>query len=80
MTTTSAIAARINPGAPISSAKPVLGKAVDVGMIVCVELAIWVKAAPRVAVAGLDVAVSVAVACAITGVFVGGTVLVTAAV
>ena len=49
-------------------------------MIVWVEFAIWVKAAPSVAVAGLDVAVSVAVAWAITGVLVGGTVFVTAAV
>ena len=80
ITTTSAIAININPGPPTSSAKPVFGKAVEVGKIVCVELAIWVKAAPRVAVAGLDVAVSVAVACAMTGVLVGGTVFVTAAV
>jgi len=78
MTPTSAIAARIKPGAPISSAKPVLGKAVDVGMIVCVEFAIWVKAAPKVTVAGLAVAVNVDVASAITGVLVGGTVLVIA--
>ena len=64
----------------MSSAKPVLGNAVDVGMIVCVETAIWVKAAATVTVAGLDVAVNVAVASAITGVLVGGTVFVTAAV
>ena len=40
------------PGSPTSSAKPVLGKAVDVGMTVCVETASWVKAAATVAVAG----------------------------
>jgi len=40
MTTTSATASSINPGAPTSSAKPVLGKAVDVTTIVCVETAI----------------------------------------
>ena len=49
ITTTSASAARIKPGAPTSSAKPVLGNAVEVGMIVCVETAIWVNAAPTVA-------------------------------
>ena len=74
------MAIAINPGAPTSSAKPVLGKAVEVGMIVWVELAICVKAAATVAVAGLVVAVNVAVAAAITGVLVGGTVFVTAAV
>ena len=38
MTSTSAIKSR--PGAPASSMKPVLGRAVDVAMIVCVETAI----------------------------------------
>ena len=80
ITATSAIATRINPDAPRSSAKPVLGSAVEVGMIVCVETAICVKAAATVAVAGSDVTVNVAVASAMTGVFVGGTVSVTAAV
>lgn len=65
------------PGIPTSSAKPVLGRAVEVGMIVCVETAICVKAAPTVAVAGFAVALIVALACATTGVFVGGTVEVT---
>ena len=74
------MATSIKPGAPKSSTKPVLGSAVEVGIMVCVETAIWVKAAPTVAVAGFDVAVNVAVASAITGVFVGGTVFVTAAV
>jgi hypothetical protein len=45
-------------------------------MIVCVETAIWVKAAPTVAVAALAVGLGVRVASAITGVLVGGTVFV----
>ena len=49
-------------------------------MIVCVETASWVNAAPMVAVAGFDVAVTVVVACAITGVLLGAIVFVTAAV
>ena len=61
------------PGMPISSAKPVVGKAVEVGMIVCVETASWVKAAATVTVAGADVGEEVTVASAMTGVFVGGT-------
>ena len=68
------------PGAPISSAKPVFGKAVDVTITVCVETTICVNAAPTVPVAGFDVGEAVAVAWAMTGVFVGGTVFVTAAV
>ena len=68
------------PGIPTSSAKPVLGKAVEVGMTVCVETASCVNAAATVAVAGSGVGESVAVAWATTGVFVGGSVEVTAAV
>jgi hypothetical protein len=80
MTTTSAIAIAINPGAPTSSAKPVFGSAVEVGMTVWVEPATMVSPAEIVTVAGLVVAVNVAVAAAMTGVLVGGTVFVTAAV
>jgi hypothetical protein len=80
ITTTNAIAISSRPGAPTSSAKPVLGKAVDVAMTVCVETAICVNAAATVIVAGSCVGEEVAVACAMTGVFVGGTVFVTAAV
>jgi cell division protein FtsQ len=36
------------PGIPISSAKPVLGRAVEVAITVCVEMAIWVNAAATV--------------------------------
>jgi hypothetical protein len=80
ITTISAIANTNIPGIPTSSAKPVLGRAVEVGMMVCVEAAICVKAAPTVAVAGSGVMVAVAVAAAMTGVLVGGIVGVTAAV
>ena len=80
ITAINATATSINPGTPKSSAKPVLGSAVEVGMIVCVELASWVKAAATVTVAGAGEAVNVDVASAMTGVLVGGTVLVTAAV
>lgn len=62
ITTTSASAARNMAGIPASSAKPVLGSAVDVGMTVSVvcgaevcEAEICVNAAPTVAVAGFDV-------------------------
>ena len=68
------------PGRPTSSAKPVFGRAVEVGMIVCVDTAICVKAAPTVAVAGFGVGLSVAVGWAITGVVVGGSVEVAAEV
>ena len=71
------------PGRPISSAKPVFGNAVAVAITVNVvtvaACAIWVNAAPTVAVAGFSVGEAVAVAWAITGVFVGGSVGVTAA-
>ena len=80
ITATSATAINIKPGAPTSSAKPVLGRAVEVGMIVCVETASWVKAAATVTVAGAGVGEEVTVASAMTGVSVGGTVFVTAAV
>ncbi len=50
--TTSASAAKNILGMPTSSAKPVLGKAVDVGITVWVVLAICVNAAPSVTVAG----------------------------
>ena len=68
------------PGIPTSSAKPVFGNAVEVGMIVCVDTAICVNAAATVAVAGFGVGLRVLVATAMTGVFVGGRVGVTAAV
>lgn len=94
ITTTSASAARNIPGIPTSSAKPVLGNAVEVGMTVWVVLAICVNAAPSVTVAGtfgvkvgpLGVAVAapgvpaVLVARAMTGVLVGGSVAVAPAV
>ena len=80
ITATKAIATKIKPDAPRSSAKPVLGSAVDVGIMVWVELASWVKAAATVTVAGAGDGEGVKVASAITGVFVGGTVFVTAAV
>ena len=40
ITTTSAMAISIKPGAPASSMKPVFGRAVDVAMTVCVDTAI----------------------------------------
>lgn len=94
MITTSASAAKNILGMPTSSAKPVLGKAVDVGITVWVVLAICVNAAPTVAVAGtfgvkvgpLGVTVgapgvpAVLVAWAMTGVLVGGRVAVAPAV
>ena len=64
----------------MSSAKPVFGNAVEVAITVWVETAICVNAAATVAVAGFSVGDAVAVACAMTGVFEGGTVFVTAAV
>ena len=86
ITITNANAIANMPGRPISSAKPVFGNAVDVAItvsVVCVEAveaaAIWVNAAPTVAVAGFEVGETVAVAWAMTGVFVGGSVAVTAA-
>ena len=78
--TTRAIAMNIKAGAPRSSAIPVFGNAVDVAMIVCVETAICVNAAATVAVAGFSVGEGVVVGWAMTGVFVGGRVFVTAAV
>ena len=80
ITATSATAISIKPGAPTSSAKPVLGSAVEVGMTVWVVFATWVRPAAIVTVAGAGVGEEVAVASAITGVLVGGTVGVTAAV
>ena len=86
ITITNASANANMPGRPISSAKPVFGNAVEVAItvsVVCVEAveaaAIWVNAAPTVAVAGFEVGEAVTVAWAITGVFVGATVFVTAA-
>ena len=64
----------------MSSAKPVFGNAVDVGMTVWVVFATCVRPAAIVTVAGAEVGEEVAVAAAITGVLDGGTVLVTAAV
>src|SRR5215213_5581312 len=56
------------------------GNAVEVGGSVSVETAeISVNPAARVAVAGGSIGENVSVACAMTGVLVGGTVLVTAA-
>ena len=54
ITATRAIAIRINPDAPGHRQSP-CSDAVDVGMIVCVELASWVKAAATVTVAGAGV-------------------------
>lgn len=84
----SASAAKNRLGIPTSSAKPVLGKAVEVGMKVWVVLAICVNAAPTVAVAGAfgvgdgapGVPPGVSVAWATTGVLVGGSVFVAPAV
>ena len=80
ITATRATAIIISPGAPNSSMKPVLGRAVEVAIIVCVEMAICVNAAPTVAVAGFCVADVVGVAWAMTGVSVGSGVFVTPAV
>jgi hypothetical protein len=74
------MAAANMPGNPTSSANPVAGRAVVVGMTVFVETASCVNAAATVAVAGSGDGVGVSVAWATTGVFVGGNVIVTAAV
>ena len=86
ITITKANAIANMPGRPMSSAKPVFGNAVEVAItvsVVCVEAveaaAIWVNAAPTVAVAGFCVGEAVMVAWAITGVLVGATVFVTPA-
>ena len=62
MTATRATAMIRRPEAPMSSAKPVFGSAVDVTITVPVETAIWVKAAATVAVAGSGVGEEVLVA------------------
>ncbi len=71
--------ATTRPGAPYWSARPVPGRAVEVATTVSWASAAWVRAAPTVAVAGSGVLVPgvlVKVASAITGVWVGGSVLV----
>ena len=62
MTATSASPMASMPGMPTSSAKPVFGRAVEVGITVCVDTASWVNAAATVAVAGSAVGETVAVA------------------
>ena len=62
MTATRASPMASMPGIPTSSAKPVFGRAVEVGITVCVDTASWVNAAATVAVAGSAVGETVAVA------------------
>ena len=75
MTATSAMAAITIPGRPTSSAKPEVGRAVEVATTVPVDAETCVKPAPTVAVAGSGVSVNssvlVADGCATTGVSVG---------
>ena len=56
------------PGIPTSSAKPVAGKAVDVGITVVETWAAWVNKAATVAVRGSIVTTTVLVGTAITAV------------